>query len=75
MPDFFEPTELRGQSAHLGVKFLDLLFVGGDQIDGLTFLIKERGHLFKNQVAPLTELIRMDLMLGSQLRERLNAAV
>src|SRR5215471_3067357 len=68
---FFEPTELRAQSANLSIKLRDLLFMSGDQVGGLTFLVKERGHLFKNQVAPLAELIRMDLMLRSQLRKRL----
>ena len=48
-----------------------LLFVRGDQVGSLTFLVKEQSHLFENQIAPLTELIRMDLMLRSQLRKRL----
>src|SRR6185295_9055485 len=68
---FFEPTELRGQFANLGVKLLDLLLMSSEQISGLTLFVKERIHLAENQIAPLAELIGMDLMLGSQLRKRL----
>jgi hypothetical protein len=47
--------------ANLSVKLLDLMLVRSYQVGGLTLLVKERGHLFENQVAPLTELIGMDL--------------
>ncbi len=36
---FLSQPQLRTQSARFGIKFLDLLCVGGDQISGLTFLV------------------------------------
>lgn len=58
------------EASDLRVKFFDLALMCGDQIRGVIFLVKERRQFFQGRTAPLPQLIRMNLMLGCQLRKR-----
>lgn len=62
---------MRREASDLSVKFFDLALVRGDDIRSVVFLVKERRQFFERSIAPLPQLIRMNLMLGCQLRKRL----
>jgi len=68
---FFQPCHLRGKAPDLTKEFLKLGFVLGLARRGLTPLVEQCRHAFDGRCLPLAEHIRMDLMTGSDLGDRL----
>jgi len=61
MPDFFEPVDLRGQPADLGVQFVQFLFVLSVGSLG-ALLIEESWHILERLGFPKVKLIGMHAM-------------
>jgi hypothetical protein len=70
---FFQPRQLRGQAADLGIEFVNLLLVGSGFGRLIAFgLVREyAGQRRHRLVAPFGQQIAMDAMFGRNLVERL----
>lgn len=69
-PHFFEPADLRGEASDLGVEFFvavaDHLLAGGFAVS-----LKERRQTIKRGGFPGADLVRMNVVLGSDLGDAL----
>jgi hypothetical protein len=72
MAPFFQKIDMGGQATNLGVQLLQLLGVGGLGIDKAVALLKDSRQPFDGLIAPGTQHVRMHLVLGSQLADRLS---
>ena len=68
-PDlFFEPLELRGQFANLGIQFVNAFFVIGAELRiALALWLEERRQLFQGMGFPVIDLGWVNLFVRSNL--------
>src|SRR5215212_3056264 len=70
---FFQPRQLRGEPADLGVEVMDLLLMSGLArrlvLGGL--IGEQTGQASEGLVAPAVKLVGMQTVFGSQLVDRL----
>jgi len=68
---FFEPRQLRGQSANLFVKLSDLLLLGFQGLCLHVLALEDNGQFGDGFLLPLGDQVRVKLMLGSDLGDGL----
>ena len=68
---FFQKSDVGGQATNLSVQLLQLLGVGSLGVDQTVTLLKGSRQQFDSLIAPDAQHVRMRLVLGSQLADRL----
>ena len=66
---FFHPGDLGSEASDLGIEFFELLLAGCLLDLGFAFPLEEGGQSCKSGGFPGADLVRMDVVLGSDLSE------